>query len=77
MRFSRSFPFSENKISPFLLMAAGDGRSCNIDNEVMVLPEPDSPTIATISLCFISKEMSLTAETCPCPVRKSTLRFFI
>ena len=48
-----------------------------MDNEVTVLPEPDSPTTATVSQRFTSREIFLTAEVVPDAVIKSTLKFFI
>jgi hypothetical protein len=48
-----------------------------MDNEVTVLPEPDSPTIATVSPRFISNEIFCTAEVTPESVTKSTLKSFI
>ena len=48
-----------------------------MDNEVTVLPEPDSPTMATVSRRFTSREIFLTAEVVPDAVEKSTLKFFI
>ena len=67
-------PFSEKKISPLLYVAGGDGNNCNIDKEVTVLPEPDSPTIATVSPVLIVKEMFFTAEKVSESVLKSTLK---
>ena len=51
--------------------------NCNIDNDVTVLPEPDSPTIATVSPLLILKEIFFTAEVLSEPVTKSILKFFI
>lgn len=72
------FPdFFENKISPDTYFAGGLCNNCRIESDVTDLPEPDSPTMATISLLFISKETFLTAEVLPYSVLKSTERFFI
>lgn len=72
-----AFSFSEKRILPFLYFAGGVGNNCRIDNEVTVFPDPDSPTIATVSPLFISKEIFFTAEVVPVSVTKSTLRFVI
>ena len=40
------------------------------------LPEPDSPTMASVSPFSRSKLMSLTALTVPLLVRKEMIRFF-
>ena len=48
-----------------------------MDNEVTVLPEPDSPTMATVSPLLMVKEIFFIAENFPESVIKSTLRFFI
>jgi hypothetical protein len=58
-------------------MAGGEGNNCKTDNEVTVFPEPDSPTIATVSLPLISKEIFFTADVVPDSVTKSTLKLFI
>ena len=44
--------------------------------EVTDLPEPDSPTIASVSPLFKSKLMSRTACTFPAGVRNETTRLF-
>src|SRR4051794_38685840 len=44
------------------------------DIMVWLLPEPDSPTIATVSPGLMSRSMPLTAWRMPSPVRKRTLR---
>jgi hypothetical protein len=48
-----------------------------MDKAVTDLPDPDSPTIATVSPLFTSKEILLIAVIFPISVSKSTWRFFI
>jgi hypothetical protein len=45
--------------------------------EVTVLPEPDSPTIESVSPLLISKEICFIAEILSGPVIKSTLKLFM
>ncbi len=46
-----------------------------IDSAVTLLPQPDSPTIASVSLCWTAKLTSRTAACQPPPVRNSVTRF--
>ncbi|CAB4650015.1 unannotated protein [freshwater metagenome] len=64
------------RISPLKLVLA---RLCNpkIERLVTVLPEPDSPTIATVSPALKLKSIPSTALTSPSSVGKETLRFLI
>ena len=52
----------------------GFGISRRIDIAVTLLPEPDSPTIATVSPAATSNETRSTAVTCPRSVRKRVVR---
>ncbi len=58
-------------------MAGGVDSNCKIESEVTVLPEPDSPTIATISPLLTSREMFCMAVVVSDAVLKSTERFFM
>ncbi len=51
------------------------GQSRRIDIEVTDLPQPDSPTIASVSPARIAKETPSTARLTPSGVRKWTWRF--
>jgi len=62
-RSSPSSPFSENKILPELYLAGGEGISCKTERAVIVFPEPDSPTTATISPRSTVKEIFFIAWT--------------
>ena len=44
-------------------------------NALTLLPQPDSPTSATVSLSLTSQETSSTARTTPLRVTKCVLRF--
>ena len=57
--------------------AGGEESNCNIDKEVTVFPDPDSPTMATVSPRFMSIEIFLMAEVRPESVTKSTDKFSI
>ena len=57
--------------------AGGSGRSPSMVWQVTDLPDPDSPTIPTISPLSIENEMSSTALTVPERVWKKVLRFLI
>jgi hypothetical protein len=76
-RLIQLFPSSENRISPFLYTAGGEGNNCSTDKEVTVFPDPDSPTIATVSPWPISNEIFFTAGVEPDCVLKSTLKSFM
>src|SRR5687767_12731422 len=45
-----------------------------IDMKIWLLPEPDSPTMPSVSLALIAKLTSLTARTVPSGVEKEVLR---
>ena len=60
-RSSTFFPSSENSISPEGYDTGGDAKSCRMESEVTVFPEPDSPTSAVISPRLTLKEMFFTA----------------
>ena len=66
-----------NNIWPETYFAGGIGSNCRMDNAVTDLPEPDSPTIATISPRFTVKEIVFTAVVVAISVTKSTLRSFM
>src|SRR3954453_9712976 len=54
--------------------AAGEGRSLRIDNAVTDLPEPDSPTSATVSPRAMSNDTRSTAHISRSPWRNATER---
>ncbi len=60
LRLSRSCP--SKSIDPDGWLADGYGRSFITDSAVTDLPEPDSPTSATVSPFLMSKEMRSTAS---------------
>ena len=63
----------------FLSTLAGvylPGKWCLIQRVETDFPEPDSPTIASVSPLYKSKETPRTACTVPPAVRKETVRFF-
>ena len=64
-RMSRSDNCSRSRPSNLTLpegwLADGYGRSFITDSAVTDLPEPDSPTSATVSPCFTLNEMRSTA----------------
>ena len=63
-------PSGEKNISPFgYRTVLGNNR--RTDKAVTDLPEPDSPTMATISPRFTSSEISLTAVVLSSSVSKS------
>src|SRR5258706_10325174 len=51
------------------------GTSPMMDKAVTLLPQPDSPTIASVSLCWTAKLTSRTAGCQPPPVRNTVTRF--
>jgi energy-coupling factor transporter ATP-binding protein EcfA2 len=55
-------PSSVKRIFPSLYCAGGVGNNCKIESAVTDLPEPDSPTRATISPLLIVKEIFFTAS---------------
>ena len=71
---SRSRPL--NRIEPEGCCADGYGNSFITDSAVTDLPEPDSPTSATVSPLLISNEMRSTASVTRSPWRKATERSF-
>ena len=73
LSLSRSLP--SNRISPFSMRPGGEGMRRRIDIEVTLLPEPDSPTMASVSPAATSKEMLSTAVTTPRSVLNRVVRF--
>jgi hypothetical protein len=73
-RFSSSRPL--NRIEPEGWCAAGYGKSFSTESAVTDLPEPDSPTSATVSPCLMSKEMRSTARVSRAPCRNAIERSF-
>ena len=69
---SRFFPFS--RIAPAIL-PGGSGISRRMDMAVTDLPQPDSPTMASVSPAFTWKETPSTARLMPSGVRKWVWRF--
>ena len=67
----------EKRISPLGYRTVLRGSSCSMDKAVTDFPDPDSPTMATISPRLTSKEISFNALLVPSSVSKSTWRFFI
>ena len=67
------FAGSSNRISPPAIRAAF-GRIPMIDWETTDLPEPDSPTSATVVPARIRKLTSRTATICPSGRSNTTLR---
>lgn len=51
-----------------------DGSRRSTDSAVTLLPEPDSPTNASVSACSICSDRPLTTGTSASPCRKATLR---
>jgi len=68
---SRSLP--SNSMRPVTRELPGDSNRM-IDIAVTLLPEPDSPTMATVSFGAISKLTSLTTLRHSPPTRKAVLR---
>src|SRR5882672_10962004 len=65
---SRSSP--ANNTSPASIRPGGSGTRRSSESAVTVLPEPDSPTSASVSPALTSNETSSTAVTSPRSVRK-------
>ena len=59
---------------PPVISPGGRGISRSIDSAVTDLPEPDSPTMASVSPAATSKDTSSTAVTQPASVRKRVVR---
>src|SRR6186997_1077543 len=70
------FPSSEKMILPLLNLAVLDNNR-RIESAVTDLPDPDSPTIANISLRLTEREIFFKAEVVPDSETKSIERFFI
>ncbi|VDH00550.1 Uncharacterised protein [Lysinibacillus sphaericus] len=68
--FVKSFP--SNRISPFLNSELDSGNNRMMDFVVTDLPEPDSPTIASVSPLFKSKFTPRIAFTSPANVWKES-----
>ena len=68
-------PSSENRISPDSYFVTELGNSCKMESEVTDFPDPDSPTMATISFLFTENEISLNAFIIPLSVAKFIERF--
>ena len=68
-RISRSLFVSSSsppsRIDPLTMRAVGRGTSRSSDSAVMVLPEPDSPTMPSVSPCRSEKLTPSTAFTTP------------
>src|SRR5436190_1705223 len=64
----------ERVIAPLPIRAIGSGKRRMIDSAVMVLPEPDSPAMATVSPGATSKERSMTTGRRPSGVATSVVR---
>src|SRR5215470_7709214 len=67
---SNSLPL--NAIAPDGWWAFGYGNSFMIERAVTDLPEPDSPTRATVSPFLMSNDTRSTASTCRSPCPKAT-----
>src|SRR5215831_4716884 len=63
-----------NTTSPLSMRPGGDGMRRMIDSAVTLLPEPDSPTSATVSPASMSKETLSTAVTLPRSLAKRVVR---
>src|SRR5690242_19671596 len=72
VRLIRSRPLK--RISPEGWLADGYGKSFITESADTDLPEPDSPTSATVSPLRMSKEIRLTASTSRPPARNATER---
>ena len=64
-----------NSMRPSAMRAGGIGSRRRIDIEVTLLPQPDSPTIASVSPGITSKLTPSTARTTPSRVWKCVFRF--
>src|ERR1700733_7563436 len=73
--FSRSLPL--NIAVPLTMRPGGCGIRPRIDSVLTLLPDPDSPTIPSVSPGKTSYVMSSTAWTTPSSVLNSTARFLI
>src|SRR5882672_8002641 len=71
--FTRSTP--SNRISPFSIRPGGFGIRRSTDSAVTLLPDPDSPTIASVSPGSTWNETPSTAVTVPRSVRNRVVRF--
>src|ERR1022692_2244061 len=65
---SRSRP--SNRTLPSIVLPGGDAISRRIESDVTLLPQPDSPTMASVSPRWTEKEMPSTARTTPSRVKK-------
>ena len=66
-----------SNISPEAYTTGGDGINCKIDSDVTDLPEPLSPTIATISPLFTVIDILFKALVIIPLLLKLTVKFFI
>src|SRR6476620_11404285 len=71
--FNRSTP--SNRISPLSIRPGGFGIRRSTDSAVTLLPEPDSPTIASVSPGSRWNDTPSTAVTVPRSVRNRVVRF--
>ena len=62
---------------PELYFAGGVASNCKMERAVTDFPEPDSPTIATVSFRFTENDTFFTACVTDDPEIKSTERFSI
>ena len=69
--------FTLKKIEPEVIFPGGFGINFKIASALTDFPEPDSPTIASVSPFLTFHETSLTALTVRPLTSNSTLRFFI
>jgi hypothetical protein len=69
-------PFGVSKrIFPVVYFAGGEGSNCNMDREVTDLPDPLSPTSASVSPLLMLNEIFLTAVVVEYSLTKSIDRF--
>src|SRR4249919_241265 len=71
--FTRSTP--SNRISPLSIRPGGFGIRRSTDSAVTLLPDPDSPTIASVSPGSRWNDTPSTAVTVPRSVRNRVVRF--
>src|SRR5215467_660953 len=69
---SRSRP--SNSSRPATMRPGGDAMSLKIESEVTLLPQPDSPTTASVSPAATENDTPSTARTTPSRVKKCVLR---
>src|SRR6516164_9053074 len=71
-RASRSWP--PKRMLPSTMRPGGEAIRRNMESEVTVLPQPDSPTTASVSPGATEKEMPSTARTTPSRVKEWVFR---